>query len=325
MNKVMENVKKYEKTSTGYSITEVEQEIEYYKLEELSEDKQKYILRHMNRAEEILRKTAFTYKRRNFININRLNVIIDTHPDRCGGYLDSKNELYISSKYLENMFKRKYNKRFLETLMHEFIHCYVAKQLDFNKYDNYKDCTFTFCSIVLWFSNKTDYSISLNGTLSRDFKTWQPELHKLIKEGCNFYQLESKLIDGQIQMRDKIEDWNKTILKEDAEQLGIDRQVGKTEFTNRFNWIYYNTENESITSNETNYVRQLMNFNGKDLTLLVETNKIALGLDFNPFLDSNDDWGCDSILNWNLCEECDTRYYLNEPEDAELKDLRNIA
>lgn len=319
-----------EKIKEGYyRIVEKQHDIEVYKLEELDIEKQQYILKHLNKANNILRKSAMPYGRNIFIDLEDADITISNtkgslayirkHTKAEEKELRKKYRLNISTNILENMFKRKYNKKLLEVLMHELIHVYVTDWYD-GKYTYSRDCSPVFCAIVIWLNKQLDgkYHIGLNGDLEFCFSLSQKKIDKEIKNNITWNGLTSLLLNYTFLLPKKLYEYNKQLTEK---YFGTAKEK---KFIKNVYFADFNAENGSNTYCDVHFYG--VNLTDPNKTFCTfENNRIILGLDLDVFIPDDDMWSINRTLDYILAEEIDEetgeKY---EPEDGRYYDSTSI-
>ncbi|CAI3673870.1 hypothetical protein CNEO4_620025 [Clostridium neonatale] len=319
-----------EKIKEGYfKIIEKQHDIEVYNLEELTADQQQYIKRHLDKANDILRKTARKYSRNIFVNLDKLDITTSYTKDSLAYVKKYSSEnakaigkptrLNINTKYLDNMFKRKYNKELLGSLMHELIHIYVADWFD-GKYTYSRDCSPVFCAIVIWFNKQLvgKYHIGLNGDLETCFSLNQKKIDKEIKNNITWNGLISLLLNYTTLLPKKLDEYNKQLIEK---YFGIAKDIY---FMKSVYFLDFNTENGSSSYCDVHYYG--VNLTDPNKTFCTfEDNKITLGVDLDVFIPDDNMWSIKRTLDYILAEEIDEetgeKY---EPEDGRYYDGTSI-
>ncbi|MGG7149658.1 hypothetical protein ACQPUR_03240 [Clostridium neonatale] len=321
-----------EKIKEGYyRIEDKERNLKVWKLEELEQKEREYITKHINKANDLLRKISTPYSRGNFVYPNIFYVEISDSIYSNGSIFKRDNnmiELRINTSYLEKIYKRKYNKRLLETIMHELIHMYTNIIFDHNGVCKYShDSSPIFCAIVMWFDKqfKGEYHIGLNGHLGRFFKLYQPQLYKKINDGISWDELIITLIDFKDKLEKQLSKYSKDYITKYSKQTEEQKTRGEKDILMKNLFICnFNGENETNSYCNVHYYGVIQGIK----KIVLEENTVYLGLDANPYDDevNNIRNQLDYILNetgelnedgepWE-CE--DGRYYdstsMDEPE-----------
>lgn len=287
-------------------VTQKERECSVYRLVELSQEQQDYIMKHINKAQDILRKTALRYARTSFIDLGEVFIFVDdsyAHRACVKECKDGIIKLNINKDFLEHMYKRKYNKKLLETLMHEMIHIF-CKDWYKRDYDWSHDSSFVFCTIVNWFNHQFNgkYHIGLNGTLERDYKFNQSFLKDKINNGISFEELRVLLYGMVIETENE--------LKDTLEEL-VSKERYNADGIRQLTLLLMDYESESFTRCEVEYIK--LPVNGEEI--IVEVNNIYLAQDVNCKVEE-DEYSIKNLIKYMLDEEyCEERTYLNDIED----------
>ena len=320
-----------------FYIKEVERDLYTWTLGERTEQEQEYIEKHINKALQVLKSIAYPHQHRKFLERELIGSISIEDSRTTSAYFrrpynkedNYKFTLGINKKYLKNMYKRKYNKELIESLMHEFIHAYcyyhtrIGESNIVGELDWHGDVSPIFISVITWinqqFNNKgINYHIELNGCLERDFvvdkeKKWtgcyQKELYKKISSCKNFHELTVTLFDYQIKFRDKLEKYIINFYKKHSKE----KYKGIKMF--RLLNFRFDKENNSISSNEIDYKKMKIRKNGEEIEAIHETNCINIGLDLDIFEDSKY-WNFDYVIGYLLKEN-----YVEDIEEADDYEL----
>lgn len=300
-------------------IVEKERDIKLYELNECSKADIEYITKHLNKAQDILRKASMRYMRREFVDSDDIDVRVYNSYNAlaCVGRCRTEKKDYyinINKSFLFAKYKRKYDKEFLETLMHELIHIYCMEWFTRDKnFDWSADSSFVFCTIVSWFNKNLNnkYKISLNNNLEYGYGLYHKQLLEKINDGFTFNLLRSKLYECVIRTENKLKNIQKEIsVKRVSKNFGK-MLLFEPDYKNN-NSSYAEVYYYKVKDKDGNWV-------------YLEKNTVYLGLDIN-ILEDEEDWSIDGIMNYILDNEAEeNRYFMNCMEDAEILELPKVS
>lgn len=178
-----------------------------------------YLDRHVNKVKETMRKAATPYSRNGFISLNDVTFVIC---DEVMGHFkilkDLKYEIGINKIFFENKFKRKYDKRLLSVIAHEFLHLYIEemypRNIEYMELNYSSDSSPIFLAYVNWFNYHTDIYIGINNYLDGAYDN--QDCFE-IDETKSFYYFEIKVFH----LVKKIKEWVMKLQKEYDNRLKI--------------------------------------------------------------------------------------------------------
>ncbi|WP_195970429.1 hypothetical protein [Clostridium thermobutyricum] len=167
----------------------------------MKNEKQKYLERHIKKADLELRNIAFPNSKRNFQNDSKTKYVIEYKEGCLGYYRASTNTIAVDPKYFKNMYRHKYNKDLISTLQHEMIHKYIDYNIDSSILVYWNDNSPAFLSILAYFNNR-GCNIYANYKYDKIFKRYNKSIYNLAITCKTFMELQIKLIQLKNQTKE---------------------------------------------------------------------------------------------------------------------------